>query len=321
VNGIRFLYAPDGAAGGSNGPMNTVEDTLPDERYETGAVEDYGDYDLVDDNTGQMPADLANKTPAELAAEIARRDNEARELGARVDPTNALSAQFKEFLALQQPKAAPIPEGYKLKGSAPQQMDPVARAAHNKRLAERFLDDPAGATQEVLNAEMAPVMMQFAQNLALQSRELVRLDPDTKDIYRKYASEIEADVAEATVADKLSNPRIYHAAVERAKSRHFTELVDETTQSQQEAIAAKYFGIDVEALRKLKDAPGAPVKPAAAASSTLAGAAGNRPPVVATQRKTIAVNPQQRARIEQGARALGVTASEYATYLRERGEL
>jgi len=309
-----FHYAPDDRGG----PANIVDDTLPDESEMT-PIESDDEYDLVEDDPSRGPANLAGKSQAEIMAEVARLEAANRDLGAKVDPTTQLAQQFASFLDMQKPKAAPIAEGYRLKQAA-MPTDPQALERFNKRLAEKYLDDPAGATREVMNAEMAPVLMRLAENIAMQSRELVRLDPDTSDIYKKYAAEIENDVAEASAQDKLSNPRIYHSAVERARARHFNELVTETTTAQREAIATEYLkslGLDLDVLKK----QGARAAPASAASSTLATPGGTRPGVPPGGKKTINVTPQQKAMLTERALALGVSVGELAASMRERGQL
>jgi hypothetical protein len=309
-----FHYAPDDGGSGGAG-VDVVTGTLPSE-VEPGDIDPWADVELGDEGANNAPPELAGKSVNELLAEIEKRDVAARELSTKVDPATNLANQFAQFLELQKPKVGPVAEGFRVKQPV-QQANPEEFAKWSKTMAEKFLDDPTGATREVIGREVSPLLVTMAESLAMMSRENARLDPETKDVYAKYSAEIEADVAEIDAMTKLKNPRIYHAAVERARSRHFSELLTEQTTAQQEVIATAYLksiGVDIATLKK-----GAPVASTPAAS-TLAAAGRSSAPTPTTKR-TINLNPQQRAAVNARALALGVTAEAAAARMRERGEI
>lgn len=326
---MQFAMAADGGGGGGrpvlDEPVSLLHDTLPDEEVAANDDDLWG-VELADDTPADMSArpDLIGKTQAELLAEIQRRDVESAELKARVDPAQTLSETMKAFMQAQKPAPAAVPEGYRVKPAPSANVDPDALARYNKQLTERFIDDPVAATREVATREMLPILTRLAENQAMQSRTLVRLDPDTKDIYAKYASEIEADVAEADALAKLNDPQIYQKAVERARARHFNELVSETTQAQQEVIAANYLkslGLDLESVKaSAGKAPSTP-QPARAAASTLARAGMMAPSASTATKARVVLTPAQRVKVESFARSRGVSAEAAAAHLRDKGEL
>jgi hypothetical protein len=295
---------------------NVVLDTLPQSQFRT--IDAYDDVELSDEQQSSVPAELAGKTQAELIAEIEKRDLQRKEAELRVDPATNLANQFAQFLETQKPKTQQI-DGYKVKSLGPQQ--PVDMEKWKRSINEKFLDDPSAAAQEVIGREVSPLLLQMAESQAMLSRELVRLDPETKDVYARFAQEIEAEVSDMDAATKLRNPRIYHAAVERVRSRHFSELVSETTKAQQEAIATEYLkslGIDMAELK----ARGGASKPVAPVSSTLATAGRMSAPAESgAQKQRIVLNSQQRSAVEQFALARGVSVEAAATHLRAQGKI
>jgi len=300
---------------------NVVLDTLPTEPGDGRDVADpWGDVEIDDGPGVSSSPELAGKSQAELIAEIEKRDLAQREAAAKPDSSAMLANQFAAFLEAQKPKAGPVPDGYKVKQAPQQPMDPVSMERWKKQLAEKFLDDPTAATQEVIGREVAPLLMSMAESQAMLSRELVRMDPETRDIYGKFAAEIEADVAEITPMDKLKNPKIYHAAVERARARHFTELVSESTSAQQEAIAAKYLkdtlGLDLAALK------GGKVSSPQPASSTLASPGRASPgPAPAQAKQRITLTAAQRVSVQQFADSRGVSMEAAAAHMKSKGLL
>lgn len=310
------LDAPDD--GGASGPVDVVRGTLPDEGQYGDDVDPWADIE-IDDGVPAVPAELAGKSAAELIAEIEKRDVAARENAGKTDSAALLAGQFSAFLESQKPKAGPLQEGYRVKQPQQQPFNAAENEKWKKGLAEKFLDDPTAATQEVIGREVAPLLMSMAESQAMLSRELVRMDPETKDIYAKFAAEIEADVADVDAMTKLKNPRIYHVAVERARARHFSELVGESTAAQQEALAASYMGVDVETLRKMK-AQGSAGKPSAPASSTLASAGRASTPTPGVKSR-ISLTPSQRSEVQAFANARGVSLEAAAAHLKSRGQI
>jgi len=315
---LQVQYAPD--TGG--GPADLVLGTLPEEENEDSqSVNPWSDIELVDeDSSANVPVELAGKTTSELLAEIEKRDAALHAAETRVDPMANLASQFGALADQLKPKQAAAVDGYRVAKQPQQQFSPADIDRMNKQLAEKFLDDPAGATREVIGRELGPMLSTMAESQAQLSRELVIMNPETRDIYKRYANEIEAEVSEVDALTKLRNPKIYMLAVEHAKARHFSELVEETTVAQQEALAAKYFGVDVETLRKMKTAPGkAPV--ATPAGSTLASGGRVSPAPASTLKTRIVTTPENRMKIESFAKARGVSPEAAAAHLRARGEI
>ena len=312
--GTRFAYAPDDASSG----VDIVAGTLPQDD-DGPATDPWSDVELADDSAASVPPELAGKTPAELIAEIERREQEATALRQRVDPASTLAETMQAFMQSQRPAQAPIPEGFRVKQTAPQ-MTPQDYEKWKKGLADKFLDDPTAATQEVVLREVTPLLGTLAESMASLSRDNARLSPETKDVYAKYAAEIEADVAEIEPLVKLRNPRVYQEAVERARARHFNELVSETTKAQQEAIASEYLkslGLDIETV-KASAGKASAVPASAPAASTLAKPGVQSAPAQ-TSKTRISLSPQQRAAVEARAKATGMSLEATAAHMRARG--
>jgi hypothetical protein len=263
--------------------------------------------------------ELANKTREELLQEIASRNKATTEAQNRVDPIGALNQNFERFLTGTQPKPEVV-EGWRnarsTVPSAPQ--NPADVAAWKRTMADKFLDDPVGAQQELMNQSLLPILSQVAENQALQSREMAMLSPETKDIFQRYSAEVEREVQGVSIQEKLQNPRVYQAAVERVKVRHMTELVGEQSKAMVDQLLAdrlKELGLDPSILEKGGKAAQRPAAP------SLAAPGGQRPPASVADRVSIRVTPVQKKMIEQKAAAYGVTPEAMAARMRERGEI
>ena len=317
---------------------NLVRDTVPDggpivddevDQEDDGVgTNPYSDVELVDEDLSAIPPELAGKSQAELVAELKKLEETNRAQASGNDPATMLATQFSKFLEAQKPAAAPIPEGFRVKKGPAGANTPVDREAFKKRINERYLDDPLEASREVIANETAPLMLAQAETVAQMSRMLVELDPSTKEVYARYRSEIESDVAEITPLEKLQDPRLYHKAVERARARHFSEEIALTTSSQKEAIAKDYLkslGFADDQIDGLIASKGSGVSPAptAAASGTLAspGRASSAPSGANSTKTRIVLNADQRGRASSFAKARGVSLEAAVEYLKSKGQL
>lgn len=328
---LKHEWVREAPPADTGGAANIVLDTLPqegaveeenEEQGGRGEIDAFGDFELGGEDES-VPEALRGLSRDELIAKLNEQQS-AIEASAKPDPIAHLGEQFSALAQALKP-AAPAPvDGYKVRNAtppAPMSADEIEKLT--KRLNEEFIDNPAAAARKVVAQEFGPMLVVLAENSAQQSRENVLLNAELSPIYKRYASEIEAEIAELDPLTKLKNPRVYQAAVDRAKARHFTELSAEMSQAQQEEMAAKYLGIDIEALKALKGQVGAGgAKPGAKpASATLARAGAAAAPSSASAKKVIRVSAEQRAMIAQRARALGVTPEALAASMHERGEI
>jgi hypothetical protein len=317
---VLKLKHPVDDGGGGNPTPNIVTDTMP-QTLDRG-FRDIDGYDDVAIESGDVipegvPPDLASKSREELLAEIAARQRAAAQDASKVDPIGALTSQFGQFLQQSRPAEAPV-EGWKAQ-SVPSAVptDPMALAEYRKKLNDKFLDDPVGAQQEVLNATLTPFLQQLAQNQALQSRELAMIHPETKDIFSRYGREVEQEVSMMPVQEKLQNPRVYQVAIERVKARHLSDLVAEQAKTQVDTLLAarlQELGLDPAILQGQKPAAAPTGQP------TLANPVGNRP-VTPQSKTTIRLTPAQRVAVEREALAKGVSIEAVASRWRDLGKI
>lgn len=315
---IRILRA---ANDGGGSPADIVMDTVPDPRYIDRTIDAYDDIDIKGDQE-ELPEgiepELAGKSREELLAEISSRTKAAQEAQTRVDPIGTLNQNFERFLGVNQPKQEVV-EGWRTSRAPTQQIPQTVaeQEAWKRKMADKFLDDPVAAQQELMGQSLLPILSQVAENQAMQSREMAMLNPDTKDIFSRYSAEVEREVQGFTVQEKLQNPRVYQNAIERVKARHMSELVAEQSKANVDALLAerlKELGIDPSILGKGSTAPQRPAAP------SLASPGGQRPPNL-SPRTTIRVNPAQMAQIKKRADALGVSPEAMVARMREKGEL
>jgi len=315
--GKMVIYRSPGESGA--GPADIVMDTILPDQGAYREIDGYDDVELkgeMDDIPEGVDPELAGKSREELLAEIGLRSRAAQEAQSKADPVGALNANFDRFLQSTQPKPVVV-EGWKtVRPGVQAPVTPADQEAYKRKMADRFLDDPVSAQQELMREQLGPLLAQFAENQAMQSRELAMLSPETKDIFSRYAGEVEQEVSLVSVQEKLQNPRVYQMAVERVKTRHMTELIGEQSKAQVDILLAerlKELGIDPAVL---KNAPGAN-RPAV---GSLATPAGQRPPATGAK-TTIRLTPATKSAVEQFAKARGVSLETAAAHLRERGQI
>jgi len=310
-----IIYRSPGEPG--TNPADIVMDTAPQEQERYQEINGYDDVEIKgedDDIPEGVDPELAGKSREELLKEIGMRSRAAQEAQSKADPVGALNENFNRFLQSTQPKPTVV-EGWRTARPGVQQPpSAVDQEAYKRKMADKFLDDPVAAQQELMTQQLGPLLTQFAENQAMQSRELAMLSPETKDIFARYSGEVEQEVANISVQEKLQNPRVYQMAVERIKTRHMTELIGEQSKAQVDQILQerlKELGLDPAIL---KNAPGANRPPA----GSLASPVGQRPPAP-VGKTTIRLTPAAKAQVDQFARARGVSLETAAAHLRDRG--
>jgi len=275
---------------------------------------------VVDDGQVALPdgldPSLATADKTALLAKLQEMQRTNQELSGRVDPVTAMQTTLQQTLAPFAPKAADPIDGSKWVAPQSPQVPYESQEQFQKRMSDKFLMDPVGAQQELLDRQLGPLVGTFLQNQAQTSRELLRLNPKTAKIYEKYSNEIEREVSMIPPNQRLQNPNIYQQAAEIVRGRHLSEEVNESVAEQvklQVAEQLKAMGLDPSGVK-----PGQPVQQQRL--NTLANPAGSQPQQQ-QNRNQIRLTPQRKAELERLADVKGMDFTTMVNIMHENGQL
>jgi hypothetical protein len=267
VNPFLFVKRSDADASGEIAPEDEVEFVVQEEQQES-----------IDQQ--KILADLAAKDEALKAAQ------------AQADQVAAMRASFDglgERLAKQPQVVMP----------QQQQQQP---AFDPKRMKEEFNEkifvDPYETImgmQQMISQAQASAMAN--QNLAY-SKQLVKLDPETKEHLTRWESEVESVVQALGPQARAMNPNIYRDALDQVRARHMNEII-------QEKVA--------EALKTA--APAAATRPVQYTETSTAAPSA----LPAGGKRQITISPAIKARAEAEARSKGIPVERMFEIYRDRG--
>jgi len=172
------------------------------------------DYNVFVSDEAATPDEATTKLLAELQAKQA----ELQRAQSAVDPVNAMRQGIEalgERISPRQPADARLQN---------QQID-------LKKLEEDFnksvYDNPFQKTAELFQLFSQMTGTQQANANLMYSQRILQVDPATKDLYKRFKSEVDEEVARLPAAERATNPGVYDDALTRVKARHMEELFQE----------------------------------------------------------------------------------------------
>jgi len=166
---------------------------------------------FVNDEQGGDPAQSA--LIDELKAKQA-------ELAAQVDPVKAMREAITGLSHSIAPQQAPVDVSVRANGVADWQ-------AYKEQFNQKVFEDPFQMVTDLVSksAEMQSASV-ANQNLAY-SKRIVMIDPATSSHYKRWADEVEREVAKMPVSVRASNPNVYEDALKVVRANHLDELIEE----------------------------------------------------------------------------------------------
>lgn len=208
-------------------------------------IDPYDEEELVIEGSEGAPVDppeLAGKSREELAAQLRGFEEQLKAERERNDPVKALGASLQEVLSRSQ-NVQPIVQPQYVPPQEPRESAEQRKA----RLNNLWLEDPARATdeikKEVQSEAIRPLVDLLIQQGVTMSKEMMLMNSDQKAVYDKYGEEVEREVQAMSPFEKAQNPRIYQTALERVRSRHTTDIIQEQVAAQV-AATLKSMGIE-----------------------------------------------------------------------------
>jgi Skp family chaperone for outer membrane proteins len=171
------------------------------------------DYDVF-----VSDAPVADEATNKLLGELKAKQEELTRMQSSVDPVNAMRDGIAALGDRIAPRAMP---------DVRVQHQQIDFKAMEEEFNKTVYDNPFQKTAQLFQAfQAASAPMQANANLAYAKR-IVQVDPATRDMYQRFASEVEEDVARATPQERATNPAIYDEALTRVKAKHMEELFAE----------------------------------------------------------------------------------------------
>lgn len=256
-----------------------------------------------EDVGGDEPEDVRGKTREQLAADLLANKAalEAERARGQFTPdslANALKGAFPQQ-APQTP--APSVEGYRIPRNQVQgRMQGETEEAYQRRLEQEFIGSPIKGVDSRIQAALEPVLATLGENQLKLGRRLALSDPEGKDVYARFGTEVEQYVANLPPAQKIMDSEVYQKAISAVKAAHSDVFVnEEVSKKVAEALKVELekLGFTPETLAEAQKKAAAAKKPAV---QTPASPDGQRPAGAA---RTIVKVPAWYAR-EQAAKGL-----------------
>jgi hypothetical protein len=131
-------------------------------------------------------------------------------------------------LTSNQPVQSPVPQQVNQPVETEEELE--------ARLNENWVDNPYKAMLEFQQKKVAPLAQEMMANNVFHSKKDLERDPERKETFVKYRSEIEEEVSKVLPQEKFRDPEVYTRAHDRVVSRHINEIIASKVQ---EAIAAQ----------------------------------------------------------------------------------
>jgi hypothetical protein len=171
-----------------------------------------------DDRDGTVaPTDdgFAGKSKDELAGQLRVLNEQLKFERERSNPMKDLADQ----LAKRNSNYQNVPD------TRQSQVTTETSEQRQQRLDLLWASDPTKAAMETSQEQIKPLVELLVRNQVANSKDMLVSNVDTKRLYDRWSDEIEREVQNSPVMDKVQNPRIYQAALEKVKSRHLDELI------------------------------------------------------------------------------------------------
>ena len=143
---------------------------------------------------------------------------------------NALLQQRMASLETQADSTAALTKGLEnlgqnLRQPVPQQaQQPVDKEAAKKDFNDKFYDHPADSLDEFARAKIEPALQQMMLTNADLSKQLLTVDPERSETYKKYKTEIDEVFNQIPMQKKIQNPtQAAKDAADLVASRHLPE--------------------------------------------------------------------------------------------------
>lgn len=159
----------------------------------------------------------ANDPQSQLIAELKAKQ---AELSAQVDPVQAMRTAVQELGKNLAPQQTPVDVSVRANGVQDWN-------AYKEQFNQKVFEDPFQMVTDLVSksAEMQSASV-ANQNLAY-SKRIVMIDPATSGHYKKWADEVEREVAKMPVSVRASNPNVYEDALKVVRANHIDELIEE----------------------------------------------------------------------------------------------
>lgn len=195
--------------------------------------DDSGDIEIVspeqlEEERKQNEGDLAGLGRDELIEKLKRIEEERQGTETKPQQTNEdLQRQIQEIQRnIQGASSSQQLEAIAQQIGQRQQQSGESEEAFRKRLSENFYDDPVGSLEAFIGRKLAPEIQRLAANNLYHSRRYLELDPEKKDLYKKYKKEIDQVVQRMPNEAKLSDPEIYEKAYKQVMSDNIDAIVE-----------------------------------------------------------------------------------------------
>ena len=200
--------------------MEEQNEELVVEQAEAEAMYSDDEIDVFVDN--QV---VGNPEQAQLIEELKAKQ---AELQGQVDPVSAMRTAVQELGRNMAPPKVPV--DVKVRANGVQDWN-----AYKENFNTKVFEDPFQTVTDLLSksAEMQSASI-ANQNLAY-SKRIAQIDPNTSPYYKRWADEIEQEVARMPVAVRASNPNVYEDAIRVVKANHIDELIEERIAQSQTA--------------------------------------------------------------------------------------
>lgn len=193
-------------------------------------VVDVGAEALYSDDEIEVFVDAEGPASDEQGQLIAELKAKQAELQAKVDPVEAMKTAIQGLAGSLSPKEAAPDVGVRAQGVADWN-------AYKENFNSKVFEDPFQMVTDLVSKATEMQSASVAnQNLAY-SKRLVQIDPATAGHYKKWADEVEREVAKTPVSVRASNPNVYEDALSVVRSRHIDELIEERLAVERQSIA------------------------------------------------------------------------------------
>jgi hypothetical protein len=193
-----------------------VDQTLPEAVYSDDDSDFFVEESAVPQEQQQLIAELRSKQA---------------ELQAKVDPVEAMKTAIQGLGGQLTPPKAPVDVSVKANIGVQDWNQ------YKEQFNTRVFEDPFTSVMDIVNkANEVQSASTANQNLAY-SKRIVQIDPATKDHYRKWADEVETEVARMPAAVRATNPNVYEDALRIVKANHVEDLIEERMAAERGKVA------------------------------------------------------------------------------------
>jgi len=160
-------------------------------------------------------------------------------LQARIDSNAALTQGLAKFTdKLGQPQMAPanVPQG-------PDSYDPVALEA------DLFATGKSvGTIEKIMERKLAGMQGQLLQNMIVQNKQMLQLNPKTAELYKAYEPEIEKRISMLPINIRMQ-PNIYEQMYRQVVMDNQEEIIEKRVKSRMETSAQEAITKQAEELK------------------------------------------------------------------------